>query len=271
MHEPFTSSRAKIARAEQHRKVIEPEIKAFVESNPIALRSQHNLKGADDPIRFVYFVASIIRPPQHWALVAGDSIQNLRAALDHAVWELVVKEKGAKFAEANAPKIDFPIVDKSASFPSGRLAQIGLSEPTITVIETAQPYSRQQDAPRRDALWYLRELSNVDKHRLLHVVSMIGEEGQIRTTPFLANGNVEFVTEGPLSNGAEVVRFTASRPATYTKVEVEFELTISVSIEATPKTGGIGIDLGLRVMRDRVIEIIDALTEASRGKRSRKR
>jgi hypothetical protein len=141
----------------------------------------------------------------------------------------------------------------------------------IAAIENTQPYVREKEAPRRDPLWFLRELSNIDKHRLLHVVSMIGEDAVIHTTPFLANGKPEFVTTGALYKGAQVVRFTASRPATKTNVQVDLEYRMGISIEATPKTAAVGIDLALRVMRDRVTETLAALEAAADTKRRRKR
>lgn len=270
MHEPFSCSRAKIARAEQHRKGIEPEIKALAESNPLTLSSKHNLKGTQEPVRFRYTVAKIAPIPEHWGLVVGDAVQNLRAALDHAVWALVVKEKGAKFAEANAPKIDFPIADDPTRFPKRRLGDIGIHPKFIAVIEQTQPYRRNQSAPRHDPLWILRALSNVDKHRLLHVIVVIPENCTVKTTPFLPNGKIELLIEGPLHEGAEAMRFTASRPATKGNVQVELEFRASICIAATPQSLPVPIDLGLRDMRDRVIEVIDALAEASRGKRPRK-
>ena len=55
MSKRFDSARSKLARAEAHRKSIEPEIESFVESDPISLRSKHNLDGVAGPIRFAYF------------------------------------------------------------------------------------------------------------------------------------------------------------------------------------------------------------------------
>lgn len=266
---PFSSSWAKLARAEEHRKVIEPEIKAFVESKPVEFASQHNLKDPQGPIRFIYSVSSLVVPPAHWALVAGDAIQNIRAALDHAVWTLVVKEKGTEFAETNAPKIDFPIVDKAASFPTARLVKIGLSNALIALIEQAQPYIRQQNTPRDNPLWLIRALSNVDKHRLLHVIAMVPEKTEIKTTPFLADGNIEFLTPGALYKGAKIVRFTAARPAAYTKVEVTANFEVGVCIDATTESRAIGIDLALRSMRERAVGIVNTLA-AHASPRSRR-
>jgi hypothetical protein len=250
---------------------MEPEIKAFVEADPITLRSKHNLKGSDDPIRFAWFVAEMTNPPKHWALAAGDAIQNIRAALDHAVWAIVVKEKGTGFAEANYPKIDFPIADRASRFPSRRLAEIGLPKPVMQVLEDAQPYERQHSAVRDDASWLIRALSNVDKHRLLHVVGLIGEDATVRSMPRLDNGSVEFVTEGSLHRGAQVARFTASRPPIPANVDVKFEYRLGISIDGTPETRPVPIDLALRAMRDRATEIIEALAVAVRPAKRRGR
>ena len=269
MAAPFQSSRAKLARAEHHRQAIEPEIKAFAEGDSVSLRSKHNLKASRGPIRFSWYVEAMTNPPQHWALVAGDAIQNIRAALDHAIWSIVVKEKSSSFAEANHTKIAFPIRDHPSKFPRSRLVEIGLPKPVIAVIEDAQPYKRLPQAPRDDASWLIGALSNIDKHRLLHVIRMISEDAQVRTTPRLENGNVEFVTDGRLRKGAQVVRFSADRPPGHPYIDVNFQLRAGISIEATPETRAVPIDLALRAIRDRASEIIEALTAAVQPARRR--
>jgi hypothetical protein len=271
MSRRFDSARSKLARAEAHRKSIEPEIKCFVESDPITLRSRHNLGGVVGPIRFAYSATGVAPIPVQWAAVAGDAIQNIRAALDHGIWAIVVKAKGVHFAESNAPKIDFPITDQPSRFPKKRLALLGISPPLIAVIEQAQPYARNQGAPRDDVLWLLRTLSNVDKHRLLHVVAMVPEEVMINTTPFLVNGNVEIVNKGVIKKGAELVCFTASRPSVRMKVEVSCEFRAGICIEATSESRAVAIDTGLRGMHERAAEIIATLDPGSRTARRRKR
>jgi hypothetical protein len=267
---PFSSSRAKLARAEEHRKVLEREIQAFSESDPVRLRSKHNLESTQEAIQFSYYVAEIIKPPPHWSLVAGDSIQNLRAALEHAIWAIVIKEKGEPFAEANARRIDFPIVDAASRFPEAHLVKIGLPPYARSVIEQAQPYARHKDTPRDDPLWLIRALSNVDKHRLLHVVAMIPEHAEVLTQPALPGLDLTWETKGALHKGAKVVSFVAPRPKVYTKVQVQLNCAIGVCITATPETKPVGIDVALRAMHERVAEIIDGLTTAVRAPRRHK-
>src|ERR1700687_2196045 len=120
------SSYAKLRRAETHHEVLQRRVVAFVKRNPLAVRSEHNLEGPEQLLRFRYFVKSVRQPPPGWAVILGDAVQNLRAALDHAVWVIVVKENGTEFAQAHAPQIDFPVVDRAALFPLQRLRKIRL-------------------------------------------------------------------------------------------------------------------------------------------------
>ena len=257
----FVSSRAKIARAEAHRASLVPEVSAFVAGKPFDVRSVHNIAAAKGPIRFVYSITRIDPVPTGWALVAGDAIQNLRAALDHAMWSVVLAKKGRKFAEANAPKIQFPVVELATKFPRKSLIELGVPDKIVDIVEAAQPYSRLANAPRDDLMWCLRTLSNYDKHRLLHVVSMIPEEVVVRPTPDLPGGRIEMLAEGPMRKG-QVVRFTAPRPSQPFFVTVNFELKVGVSIEATPETRAIPIEYGIRAMRDRTIEVVDTIESA---------
>ncbi len=42
-------------------------------------------------------------------MLIGDAIQNMRAALDHATWGLIVSERSRTFANRNRKSIYFPI------------------------------------------------------------------------------------------------------------------------------------------------------------------
>ncbi len=100
--------------------------------------------------------------PWRWSLIVGDFLQNLRAALDHLIWQLV-QVNGEVPDRGNA----FPIFDKALS---GR-SQVfwdrsvrGLSAAALQIIESCQPHL---GGDRPHTLRALRELSNEDKHRIL--------------------------------------------------------------------------------------------------------
>lgn len=93
-------------------------------------------------------------------------MQNLRSALDHLANELVV-------AEGNTPgsRTAFPLFEDRLLEQNGKTAERnlwvsgGIDLRALALIEEAQPYHRVED-PTAHPLWVLRELSNVDKHRL---------------------------------------------------------------------------------------------------------
>lgn len=107
-----------------------------------------------------------------WSLQVGDVVHNLRSALDHLAWQLVILDGGEP-----TEKTQFP-VRKSALNAKGELAHTQLrpavSNPDILdALEAVQPYIGPEGQPANYAenpLWRLNRLDITDKHRLLLVV-----------------------------------------------------------------------------------------------------
>ncbi len=259
----FPTARAKLARAEEHRLSIVPEIEEYATGgNRIHLDRRDNLAEVRQPIRAVYTVRKIERPPESWALVAGDVIQNARAALDHAIWALVVKRKGEKFALDARPMIQFPIGDDLERFPEDRLRAWGLKPQVVEAIRDAQPFNHSP--AHNHALWFLRELSNIDKHRMLHLIVLIPEELRLETNPPIAGGTLTLVTRGALYKGATAFTFQAPRPANVTgRVKVDVQFNAGICFEATPTTGATAINVALQAMQSEVAHVVDTLEAAS--------
>jgi hypothetical protein len=267
----FPTSRAKLARAEQHRLSITPEIIEYATSNRIHFARKDNLGQVKDrTIRCEYTVSKLEEPPESWPHVAGDAIQNTRAALDHAIWALVVKRKGAKFAHDNRQRIVFPIRDKPENFPEATLAKWGLKPTVIDVIRDSQPFSAGVD-PHVHALWFLRELSNIDKHQMLHVIVLIPEEVFLNTDPPIPGGRLTIDTRGPLYKGAPAITFTAPRPAHVRgRVKVDLQFNAGFCFDQTPTTKPTSIDVALQAMHNEAAHVIGQLEVAATPPRRRK-
>jgi hypothetical protein len=81
MSDPFISARRKIARAKQHILDLEREVTGFIGENPYVQVIE------DDPQRPGYQFHKIKLTktlPESFAVLIGDAVNNLRAALDHA-------------------------------------------------------------------------------------------------------------------------------------------------------------------------------------------
>src|SRR5262249_31230433 len=57
----------------------------------------------------------------------------------------------------------------------------GISREGQAIIERLQPYHRRKN-PRLKALWRLEELSNIDKHRLIHTTGAMGVRSRFHIT-----------------------------------------------------------------------------------------
>jgi hypothetical protein len=115
---------------------------------------------------YVYFLGHALDPPEEqWSLVIGDCVQNFRAALDHMVWQLASQEARTK----HRTRLEFPIYsDQSLFNTEAPRTMVGVPVAGQRIVEQHQPFqlrARWQEHP----LALLQELSNMDKHRRVHI------------------------------------------------------------------------------------------------------
>jgi hypothetical protein len=135
-----------------------------------------------DPDRPGYFLLKATVgdiPAAPFSLIIGDVVQNLRNGLDHLAYALAstfTKPLPDKLARAS----QFPIVgdqDRNGKtgcgtrlFKDQSLCIRGVDPKAQAILEGLQPYKLGANF-RTHPLWTLQNLSNIDKHRLLHVVT----------------------------------------------------------------------------------------------------
>src|SRR5262245_23363930 len=91
----------------------------------------------------------------------GDTVHNLRSALDHLAWQLVEANGGAP-----TDKTAFPMSNSADAFESARGRQMkGIASDAQELIRSVQAYHSYHNRH----LAALAALDNVDKHRLLIV------------------------------------------------------------------------------------------------------
>jgi hypothetical protein len=98
-------------------------------------------------------------PPMSIGLLAGDIVHNLRAALDHLMWQLVI-------ANGQVPddQTMFPISREERLYLKAREGRKvrGIDAEALRRLDALKPYKGGNGD-----LWELHELDIVDKHRLL--------------------------------------------------------------------------------------------------------
>ncbi len=138
--------------------------------------------GSEDEVGICFAIED---PPPGVALFAGDFAHNLRSALDHLAWQLVI-DNGLTPTPARTPDprrrgrflpvTEFPIwVEPRRPPRRGGAAPLpticpGISAAAATIVQGEQPYITFPSDPDRQALGALRKLNNVDKHHDLSVV-----------------------------------------------------------------------------------------------------
>jgi hypothetical protein len=153
----FESARAKIARAREHLDFLEADFRRFVASQPYTIVQEVDPEAGE--VRLVYEPHPI---PPDWSPVLGELLFNARCALDYVVYEL---SNGADDSE-------FPIYSKASLWQQGERKIAAITHDRARqFIEYMQPYHAGEHGSTFDgtALWILRELNNIDKHRTLHV------------------------------------------------------------------------------------------------------
>jgi hypothetical protein len=147
----------KLARGKEHLAALSHECGEYLDTGP-----QISVETFNDPDTGSFetrFLGEPSPPPRIGAIV-GDVVHNLRSALDVAAWQLALNnDEAATLKERN--QVSFPLTRCAAEFKKPHRALKFFSEQAGEVVERLQPYQ-----PSMEALGWLRDLSNADKHRV---------------------------------------------------------------------------------------------------------
>lgn len=153
---------AKLDRADEHFKLLESELHAFVQGTEDAASGK--LQQFDGQTYYVMEASRVNPVPLRVGLILGDAIQNLRSALDHTVWQLVLLHGGEPNVGNQFPIFTRPPEDGRSLARWNRSVR-AIPGPDLAMIEHVQPHRRED--PSLHPLSVLAELSNTDKHRLI--------------------------------------------------------------------------------------------------------
>ncbi|HJS66812.1 MAG TPA: hypothetical protein VJ760_05710 [Nitrospiraceae bacterium] len=159
--DPFESARRRITRAKKHIHNLNRTVKAFLNRKPY----RHVIEPAGDGIHEVHKLKAKRRTlPCSFSDIAIDVIENLRAALDHAVYPIAVK-----VGAPNLDKIYFPFCASANDFRSRVNGSCpGFPKEIVTLLESFKPYQGGNNA-----LWALSEMSKISKHRAIPMVAFV--------------------------------------------------------------------------------------------------
>jgi len=156
---PIDQIRLKIARSKRHLGELEDSSSTFLRGRSYNVATKRDLETR----RLIYFVSRVNEVPLTIAVVAGEVVQNLRSALDHLAFQLVlVGTRGA----VPMRHVYFPIADSLQKYEEIKRDYLkGVKPEAMRAVDAVKPYRGGTDA-----LWRLHRLNIIDKHRLLLMV-----------------------------------------------------------------------------------------------------
>ena len=207
------SAVAKAARAGEHLASFEEEVTRWADGCRFQVILQPQVKAAE----FVWTVHGVEPVPDRLAVIAGDCLSNLRAALDHLVFE-------RSAPVGTFPRCEFPIFEDPTKYAarktngdpgpvSGLFKVRGMPPGDQAVIESMQPYHAHDGgdavlAATCDNLRALHDFNVIDKHRQLHLAVMAVNEFAHTPRP-----GVRLVRpDGALEDGGVVLRSFCEDP-----------------------------------------------------------
>lgn len=247
-------SKLKLERAKQHIKDLEAGVERFFETNPYELFIEDNPQAGCREHK----VRRVDTPPDSLSLIAGDAIHNLRSALDHLIWQLVI----ANGKKPDDMRTEFPVWSKKAGFEKGRPGRAkGISKEALDLLYGLKPYKGGNDT-----LWLLHRLDIVDKHRLMLAV-VSAAQGIVLDLGAMANRLLGKGPEegwGPMPLGLNAAERDILAPGTVVYSEPlgsdkndDVQITVAVSLAEPEVPQGEPIVVTLNNLAGFVDEVLD--------------
>lgn len=167
MKNPLLGVVLKLNRAEAHLHSVMAMINEFFRTEFFETSTEIDRRG-----RLIGRAINVKQPPPELSVLIGDCVFNYRSALDQLAYALAAGNTD-QLPDSYARTSAFPIYQTGPKYRGrrGRPARVrmrGMSATAQAVIERLQPFHRRK-YPELRLLWMLEELSNVDKHRLVHL------------------------------------------------------------------------------------------------------
>ena len=185
-------------------------------------------------------------PTSRVSVIVGDSIQNMRSALDHLAWQLVLQA-------GNTPdnRTAFPLESWPKAYRKRAPSKLdGMTPEMKAMVKATQPCYGVNPYINK-VLGWLEDLNNIDKHRRLHLTFAGAIGGMwVPGLPMNASGEV-MIYEGPVEDGTILARVPEKH------MDVEFGPFFDVTLPAGGPAAGervLSVLIGIREMVRRVIE-----------------
>lgn len=219
---------AKLDRIGDHLKAFNEETERFLNSDVNGVINDFD----SEPDYLIVKAFSRSSPPKHYSVLVGEILYHLRSALDYLACQLTRENGGV----CDSP-VEFPIWVKPTGFGTlgdskawnfSRIGQMDMTSQEL--IKQEQPFQKKYGAIENDPLTWLYHLSNIDRHRFLHVATAAARIGFIRVDPAEAEARFSQVSTnyGPVKGETEVARYAIVKgQSLHVKVDSNVQLDVA--------------------------------------------
>lgn len=164
----------KIKRARDHLARLKTELTRILDPTRYGFTFERDSETG----KHVYRVHGLPVLNDEWSVIVGEILYNLRSALDHLAWQLVLADGKTPGRSTQFPirQTPFHPTEKGLLVPTQLKPRIDSPE-ILKALESVQPYIGVTDGEPADfqmsPLWQLATLNNIDKHRLLLVLPCV--------------------------------------------------------------------------------------------------
>jgi hypothetical protein len=263
MH-PLDGAHFKLARAYSQIDIIKSmEISYFKETKHSIVRAEYNPVSGKD----IYRIKIDGPPPSlDWGVYIGEIAHNLRSALNYLVYQLALLNPANRpETVARDKRLQFPIFTDVSEYRRNGESTIRLLTPKHkAIIEGLQPYNSvssislptidlSERSGRRSPLFWLEEINNMDKHRLIHVTGVKAGSYSVAYWGDINNPIKDFGTFSILEDGAE---FLEALPEVHVNTQIHPLIAFAPTLGFPPEIEKRAVCLTFNLIAKTVSRII---------------
>lgn len=261
--------RLKIERAREHLDELEPEIRAYSQSDPYRIADEPEVEGEWMVVRFAEVRAY---PDPRWGVRVGEFFHDLRSSLDNLIWQLVRlnrKEPGNhnQFPIFTDPPRPARLKALRGVEGASRLDDMlfGVHRDQVATIKALQPYhGLDEHKALKVALAGVATFNNIDKHKIVHP-ALGFSEGDKAAEPVVEHSGglapdtieVDYKVGSPIQEGAEIFRWRVVGGGPDTEVTMHGGVPFDIAFGHRNATLG-----HLDWMHEKISEIVECFVPA---------
>lgn len=253
----------KMRRAQVHLGELGDAIDEFLGSKPYEAIHDFESKPGQHDARFKIGE----RPPLWWSPIIGDVAHNLRSALDHLAWQLVIRNG----RNPESHRSQFPIETLDPFDPGihgcpdaakrardrWKSQTRGIHKADVEFLKRLQPYNGP-DLPDEHPLARLNQFSNWDKHREFHFPGQNFMDYRFRAS--MKDVRITLLYLKPrgeaLEDGEVIASYGVVATGPNPKLNMNPKVFLDLSFGKGSPLEGLGIKKTLPALFDHVVDII---------------